>query len=311
MPAHDEDFAHGMAALSVNDRPLPDLPTELTDAIIDQLHDDRKALVNCSVVCRRWMKSSRYHLFDKVIVRGEKPGSGFTSFLAFLDATPVIHGYIRSLTFRVTANPTGKASELRSIGPYTLVFILKILPALRTLVFENITWNRHLLAGPDGHAIDWPPSPRPLDSFTLSHVVTDEPRAFRLSNLVDLVWAFGPLRRLNLINLVVEFDSSTSVPQWPDYLHLEEFFVQSNYARVGDPSPLAPISEVLSKHLRKVDLACGSDDEAPLVGQLIRFVGPTLQELRLNMSDMTVLRAFSTSLMALSPFILIITFTFP
>lgn len=39
------------------------LPLELFDNVIDFLHDDPATLEACSLVCREWVSSSRYHLF--------------------------------------------------------------------------------------------------------------------------------------------------------------------------------------------------------------------------------------------------------
>jgi hypothetical protein len=40
------------------------LPPELHDRIIDHLHRDRRTLSACSLVCKAWQSSSRYHLFQ-------------------------------------------------------------------------------------------------------------------------------------------------------------------------------------------------------------------------------------------------------
>lgn len=42
---------------------LRTLAPETWDLIIDHLHNDNRALANCSLVCRQWLTSSRYHLF--------------------------------------------------------------------------------------------------------------------------------------------------------------------------------------------------------------------------------------------------------
>ena len=42
--------------------PLPELPHEVWDVVIDHLHDDKSALLACRCVCRAWHPSSRYYL---------------------------------------------------------------------------------------------------------------------------------------------------------------------------------------------------------------------------------------------------------
>ncbi|KAJ6616521.1 hypothetical protein B0H10DRAFT_1398195 [Mycena sp. CBHHK59/15] len=39
-------------------------PSELHDQIIDHLHNDKHSLANCSLVCKAWLTSARYHLFQ-------------------------------------------------------------------------------------------------------------------------------------------------------------------------------------------------------------------------------------------------------
>ena len=49
-----------------NSRAPPALPQELIDNIIDHLHDDPLTLKSCSLVCKSWMPSATYHLFQEV-----------------------------------------------------------------------------------------------------------------------------------------------------------------------------------------------------------------------------------------------------
>jgi hypothetical protein len=68
------------------------LPQEITDHIIDFLHDDREALYACSLVCRKWVPSSRTHLFWAV------RSSGTPTFSRLLEFTPQIGLYVRDLS---------------------------------------------------------------------------------------------------------------------------------------------------------------------------------------------------------------------
>ena len=44
------------------------LPPELTDAIIDNVADDKKALSACSRVCKNWLVRSRVHLWKNIVL---------------------------------------------------------------------------------------------------------------------------------------------------------------------------------------------------------------------------------------------------
>ncbi|KAI0708739.1 hypothetical protein C8T65DRAFT_576262, partial [Cerioporus squamosus] len=73
------------------------LPAEVTDSILDYLHDDRPTLRTCSLVSRSWLPSCRYHLFSEVVVRSADHPLTLSSFLEFLPTSPDIASYIRTL----------------------------------------------------------------------------------------------------------------------------------------------------------------------------------------------------------------------
>lgn len=276
----------------------PDLPTELTDAIIDHLHDHKPSLQNCALVSSAWLSSSRYHLFYALRVRGELPGRGFTDFLAFLDEAPHIRDYIRELTFRVNGGITSRSPAVRSVGPYILASVLKSLPALQAISLDNVSWDRNLITGADGRTVEaWPPAPRALHTLTLSRVVTEEllaQRIFRLNDIFELLFAFSPLHSLRLLNMTLELNlRGPALPMVPDALQLREYQVHANYARIPPAPVLDSIHAKMAQHLRQVSFAVRNDEEANVLGNLLRVIGTTLDELRLDMSDMTVLRAFN------------------
>jgi hypothetical protein len=45
------------------------IPPEIFDIVIDHLHNDLDALKVCSLVCKSWLPSSRYHLFRSLVVK--------------------------------------------------------------------------------------------------------------------------------------------------------------------------------------------------------------------------------------------------
>lgn len=47
------------------------LPNETWDTIIDFLHSDHPSLAVCSLVCRPWLPTSRYHLFNRIVFRSQ------------------------------------------------------------------------------------------------------------------------------------------------------------------------------------------------------------------------------------------------
>jgi len=50
-------------------KPIPQLPQELVDHIIDHLHDDPVTLNSCALVCHTWLPTSRLHIFSKISLK--------------------------------------------------------------------------------------------------------------------------------------------------------------------------------------------------------------------------------------------------
>ncbi|RDX41553.1 hypothetical protein OH76DRAFT_211906 [Lentinus brumalis] len=46
--------------------PTPELPSETTDCIIAHVWPDIPTLLNCALVCSRWLPASRHHLFSEI-----------------------------------------------------------------------------------------------------------------------------------------------------------------------------------------------------------------------------------------------------
>ncbi|KAF7299666.1 hypothetical protein HMN09_00972000 [Mycena chlorophos] len=70
------------------------LPQELHDYIIDFLHLQRQSLCSCSLVCKAWLPSSRYHLFTHSTVRVHR--NNLNSFLE-MHGSGVLNPYIGRL----------------------------------------------------------------------------------------------------------------------------------------------------------------------------------------------------------------------
>ncbi|KAJ7249802.1 hypothetical protein B0H12DRAFT_1234621 [Mycena haematopus] len=49
------------------------LPPELWDAILDHLHDERAALLAAALVCRTWVPTTRFYLFEHIALSPKRP----------------------------------------------------------------------------------------------------------------------------------------------------------------------------------------------------------------------------------------------
>lgn len=80
--------------------PVPQLPTELWERIIDDVRDtlDRPSLLACALTCRTFLTRVRWHLYPTVIVRS---GSNLTIVANALRTTPILRERVASLIVQV------------------------------------------------------------------------------------------------------------------------------------------------------------------------------------------------------------------
>ncbi|PSR73130.1 hypothetical protein PHLCEN_2v10986 [Hermanssonia centrifuga] len=115
--------------------PSPRLPPELTDRVIDNLHDSKADLRRCSLVCRSWLPSSSFHLFHYLHIRRDPDSnfddqSTFNAFITLLQTSPRVYSYLRGLSFESKIPETGFSNRRGRMHLRTLEEILDILPNL-------------------------------------------------------------------------------------------------------------------------------------------------------------------------------------
>ncbi|KAJ6456782.1 hypothetical protein C8R47DRAFT_186349 [Mycena vitilis] len=77
----------------------PDFPPELHDLVIDHMHREKGSLANCGLVSKSWLRSSRHHLFDSVVLRNRN----WEAFLLLLGSPLVTFtASVKSLTISVS-----------------------------------------------------------------------------------------------------------------------------------------------------------------------------------------------------------------
>lgn len=110
---------------------MPRLPRELTDMIIDFLHNDKHSLAACSLACWDFRPASLVHLMERIRLHEE---ARIQEFPAFLDSSPCIAPLIRSLD--ILDHPTWPLERMQR---------LEALPNLRSLSFAETNIDTHLV----------------------------------------------------------------------------------------------------------------------------------------------------------------------
>jgi len=82
-----------------------ELPPELTDRIIDFLHNEPGALATCSLVARSWTPASRYHRFSSVRLISNEDWERFDR---LIEISPSMIHYVRGATMDVTSGSSAR-----------------------------------------------------------------------------------------------------------------------------------------------------------------------------------------------------------
>lgn len=111
------------------------IPPELSDRIIDHLHDDTPTLSACSLTCRSWLPTARYHRFASITLYKGR----FSSFFELLDSGAGIGAVVVSLSLRGNSR-----LFLWRIDHMSLSRLLFKLPALQHLRLECLQMPRQI-----------------------------------------------------------------------------------------------------------------------------------------------------------------------
>lgn len=96
---------------------IPHLPPELSDRILDHLHDDLLTLNSCSRVCRAWLPRSRFHYFHAI----ELTSYAGARFADILTTNPHIGTLVHLVGIRILDRSDGDSNSLmRALPPIAL-----------------------------------------------------------------------------------------------------------------------------------------------------------------------------------------------
>lgn len=154
---------------------LKAIPIEIMEFTLDFLHDDFKTLCSSSLVCRSWLLTTRYHLFNRLVLLRYRTGiihrGNIDSFILVAKSPRcTILPVIRTLVLRVDL--VHKSDQIQDV-----LKILTPCPALTTL--ELVDGSRSYKVQPQ---ISWIANVLPgIRDLTFSSRVNTPDDAYRLS----------------------------------------------------------------------------------------------------------------------------------
>jgi hypothetical protein len=258
------------------------IPPELTDRVIDFLHNDWESLKSCCLTCKAWLPASRYHLWHRVVLRftGNDDERAYAD---FLKSSPIITSCIVDLTveFVQSCRSSARKSESDWIQG-TLIPIFSTLRFLRRLMFINARFRAEddeKAGGFLSSIVTKLSSVRALQ-FSLCHFA-------KFSQYVELVWGCPNLETLRLDN--VTFDTiDTYLPRPPAVPRLHLKFLMIIFYSSHMPTVIEwLISEGLCSHLDFL-VVFQLQVESPAVRRLLPVIGSHLRHLSISYAFLPV-----------------------
>ncbi|KAF8522910.1 hypothetical protein BU17DRAFT_86467 [Hysterangium stoloniferum] len=244
------------------------LPVELVDQIIDHLHSDIHALRSCSLVCRGWVPSARYHLFNEV----KLSNTTSSAFVNLLRRSPHISPLVQIL------NITQDGMLAYSVPVYlngVLPVLAKSLTHLRTLRLSNLDFSCLRSAAQDALLHQF----STIQSLSLKSVTFS-----RFHDFAVFIVAHPQLQHLHLHHVwwaskdVFENDHADLVlqPSYPSQLQSislsETSYHIVEWLTLQYPS--LPIRSITHSTVSKCDI--------PAMRNLLRYTGSSLHDLAIS-----------------------------
>ena len=247
------------------------LAVEITDLIIDHLHDNVGALKSCALVHSSWTPATRHHLFPSLSISQRR--CALSDFIAFITSADGIVTHIKRLSL----------SGYVGIGLNDLASILRRLPSLRTLTLARLYISNPLpYDGPHPPAIPELPELQITDCNALyDNNGENLLRLLRLFHHVGTV-RLGAGERHNTFALPLP--SVLAVPLHLRVDHLVMLSVSRNIVMwLFHPSSFLQWGYLEGLSIEK---GCCTWEEVAVLGDLLAAIGSKLRRLDVRPSDM-------------------------
>ncbi|KAK0457101.1 uncharacterized protein EV420DRAFT_1551438 [Desarmillaria tabescens] len=231
---------------------MSQIPTEIIEHIIDELSDDREALVASLSVSRAFHTRARFYLFQTVRIETE---SEFHQFISLCDISPVIPTLVQSLKMLALVS----VSQLPSLPNITSLHVRGLL---------DDVWKTNFLS---------------ITSLTLEDILFPSTRSFRM-----WICAYPHLTSLSLISVIVHRPvvfGAYALAQGPplEFLSIASVSYSVYWAFIG----IMPITEVGSfalHGLHKIQYKAFTPDDVRGLRKILAVTCGTLRGLDIYMN---------------------------
>lgn len=238
--------------------------------VIDFLHDDKKSLKSCALVCTPWLRVSYYHLFRDYRVDGTASiKGGYTAQLrALLQQSFFVH--IRELTLAPIPSRSALYPEL---SEQDIAAFLTSLPQLATLKLNQTGFTRRT------PVLGLPATRYKLDKLTVNWMYPSIPGCS--SSTTDFLSLFYEVRELDLRVIHRKHLPSANVM---DPTELIPTLAVQTLSLSDVSAPLLSLlrTTLLAEHLRSIKACVAAVSDVAELGTLLACVGWNLVEFQLS-----------------------------
>ncbi|KAJ7777101.1 hypothetical protein B0H16DRAFT_948171 [Mycena metata] len=274
-----------------------DLPQELVDAVLDNLHDDIPTLKACSLAARIFLTSARIHLFNKIEITPplatHDPSQQFYDLLL---SSPYIAPLVDELCIVLGPETSFKydshGSYLHGHDPWIMTEspLFLILPLLN-LKRISLTENAPMKWSQDGYSLKWDELAPELKS-ALTHVFSSPTlrqvhlRGIVVDSCFQLFSLFSDATALEELRLsrvhVIQGDNGILWPESRPWRPQLESLLVSEFG--GDLlSRCLADPRIELTHLKLLTNASNSNSSNQVLSNLLQAASPELEHLRLWM----------------------------
>ena len=211
-----------------------ELPGEITDYVIDYLHDDIDSLRICALVTPAWTTSAQFHIFRTwpVVCRQDKPGKTAQELLKWAksDSGNQVKPLVTTLIVKAT-RVRGFIAHQQPFRIATLKPLLACLINVKRITLQNVVLHSDIIPPPIAQSA--------IPSRTLSRlsIISCNPFNVSFTPIGHLLCLFPAINRLDLVNALCSWDENLYWHPWftslLSALRVKEVYMQNestNYA---------------------------------------------------------------------------------
>ncbi|KAK7688114.1 hypothetical protein QCA50_008484 [Cerrena zonata] len=252
------------------------LPPEMTDYIIDFLHEDKSSLRSCSLVASTFVTSSQLHLFRTLSFIGRAP-TGFTYIVPFFRKHPHLKSHVQDI--HIVGDEQKPDGKTNGICICVIANILSTFPYLRVFTISYVCLRYNKCCS----SLQTQPF-LPIDITRLGlKAIDDELANPGCPYVITLLRLFKSIQSLHVVDVWPLVDTETPLDWGPPL---------SRLTLTGrDLGVIPPFAHILTAHnmlgdLKQLKIACGDWGESDDAAAIIKASAKSIIHLTLDVASL-------------------------